>query len=49
MLTRTVAIPSGTRLVGETCSQFAASSPDFSDASFVRQLRNIEYSLIDEI
>ncbi|KAL7624109.1 hypothetical protein AAE478_005666 [Parahypoxylon ruwenzoriense] len=33
IITRTVVIPSGTKLVGETWSQFAAYGPFFSDAS----------------
>jgi outer membrane receptor for monomeric catechols len=35
ILTRTVVIPSGTKLIGETWSQFAASGPYFSDAWYV--------------
>lgn len=35
ILTGTVVVPSGTKLVGETWSQFAASGPYFSDARFV--------------
>lgn len=35
ILTDTVTVPTGTRIVGEAWSQLAASGPNFSDATYV--------------